>query len=93
MSEFSKTDLFSDRDRRRIRILFVCSGNTCRSVLAEYIARHRFGMIVEAASVGFRPQTATDAGSAIETLKELGIDASRHKPRGLDEVDPEAFDE
>jgi protein-tyrosine-phosphatase len=86
------TDLLSKSDRQRIRILFVCTGNTCRSVFAEYIARHRFGDVIEAASVGVRPQTAVDAASAIETLKELGIDASGHQPRGLDEVDPEAFD-
>ncbi|MCZ2153395.1 MAG: hypothetical protein LC114_05770 [Bryobacterales bacterium] len=88
----TESDPLSSSDQRRIRVLFVCTGNTCRSVLAEYIARYRFGNAVESASVGIRPQNAIDASSAIETLKELGIDASRHQPRGLDEVDPEAFD-
>jgi arsenate reductase len=82
----------SHADQRRIRILFVCTGNACRSVLAEYIARYRFSNAVESASVGIKPQNAVDAARAIETLKELGIDASLHQPRGLDEIDPEAFD-
>lgn len=79
-------------DGRRMRILFVCTGNTCRSVLAEYIARHRFGNLIEPASAGIRPQAAADSASAIATLKDLGIDATNHQPKGLDDVDPKLFD-
>lgn len=86
------TESNTEGDNLRNKILFVCRGNTCRSVFAEYISRHRFGNLVDAASAGVRPQSAADARSAIETLKEIGIDASRHVPRGLDEIDPEMFD-
>lgn len=42
--------------------------------------------------LGVRPQTAADAASAIEALRLVGIDASRHQPRGLEEIDPHSFD-
>jgi protein-tyrosine-phosphatase len=85
-------NLLSNAPPRRTRILFVCVGNTCRSVLGEYIARQRFGNVFESASVGIKPQTAVEATSVIVTLKDLSIDASQHHPRSLQEVDPEAFD-
>jgi protein-tyrosine-phosphatase len=85
-------DFLSNAAPRRTRILFVCVGNTCRSVLCEYIARQRFGHVFEAASAGIKPQTAVEATSVIVTLKGLGIDASEHHPRSLQEVDPETFD-
>jgi protein-tyrosine-phosphatase len=85
-------DALNESEGKRLRILFVCTGNTCRSVLAEYIARHKFSNVVESESAGIRPQAAADAASAIATLNELGIDAIRHQPRGLEEVDPAKFD-
>jgi hypothetical protein len=91
MPNMNNTDNLSHGDRTWIRILFVCAGNTCRSVLAEYIARYRFGNVVESASAGIKPQTAADASSAIETLKDIGIDASGHQPKGLEDLDPGAL--
>jgi protein-tyrosine-phosphatase len=85
-------DFLSNAAPPRTTILFVCVGNTCRSVLGEYIARQRFGHVFEAASVGIKPQTAVEATGVIVTLKDLSIDASQHHPRSLQEVDPEPFD-
>jgi protein-tyrosine-phosphatase len=65
-------------------ILFVCSGNTCRSVMAEALARQRFGDTARVESAGLRPQAAADAKDAIDTLRVLyGIDASAHIPRSV----------
>lgn len=74
------------------RILFVCYGNTCRSILAEYQARKRFGNIVEFSSAGINPGIQSDAEDAIYTLSRLGIDASGHVPRNLHEIDVSEFD-
>ncbi len=64
------------------RVLFVCMGNSCRSVLAEYIAREKFGKYIEPSSAGLRPGTASDADNAIFMLKtEMGIIVSAHVPR------------
>jgi protein-tyrosine-phosphatase len=77
----------------RLSILFVCSGNTCRSVMAEALARRRFGDSVRVASAGLRPQAAADARAAIDTLRALyGIDASNHVPRSVATVAVADFD-
>src|SRR5438445_13782860 len=67
---------------QRPSILFVCTGNTCRSVMAEAFARRRFGEAVHVLSAGLKPQSAEDATTAIETLRlDFGIDASSQIPR------------
>ncbi|WP_411727439.1 low molecular weight phosphatase family protein [Methyloglobulus sp.] len=74
-------------------ILFICVGNTCRSVLAEYITRKKFGRFVEVASAGIRPGTSGDASNAIYILEQqLNIDASSHTPRNVRDLDLAAFD-
>lgn len=75
------------------RILFVCHGNTCRSVMAEAIARNKFGATAEIFSAGLYPQNAADSQMAVETLQTyFGLDASGHVPKGMSEFDLDAFD-
>ena len=75
------------------KILLVCTGNTCRSVIAEHLTRRRFGESVDVQSAGIRPQQPEDAANAIETLKTyFGLDASRHMPRGVNTFRLEEFD-
>ncbi|SRR5712692_3045307 len=78
---------------KRPSVLFVCTGNTCRSVVAEWLARRRFGDSVRVASAGIRPQRPEDARDAIDTLRQLfNLDASGHVPRAVANVDIESFD-
>ena len=75
------------------RVLFVCVGNTCRSVLALYLARSEFGDDVAFDSAGIRPGTVDDAENATYTLKaQFGIDASAHAPKHVDAVALSDFD-
>lgn len=66
------------------RVLFVCVGNSGRSVMAERLfaltgeGRH------EARSAGSRPGGDADP-TVLEALAEVGIDASDHVPRKLDD--------
>lgn len=77
----------------KTRVLFACVGNTCRSVMAEFIARERFGRFFEPSSAGIRPQQPADAGNAVYTLKMvLNIEASGHVPRDIRQVDVMSFD-
>lgn len=74
------------------RVLFVCTGNTCRSVFAEYLARHSFGDAVMFESAGISPQSAEDAENAVYTLKKnFNIDASKHVPRDVRSLDLTAY--
>lgn len=76
-----------------LRVIFVDVGNTCRSLMAEALARERFRDFVHTSSAGTRPGTPADARNAIETLRlEFGIDASGHLPRDVRDIDLRDFD-
>ena len=68
-------------------ILFVCTGNVCRSPMAEYILRRRLGdkagVIAESAGV-MAPLGMPASAGAVDVLKEWEIDISRHRSRPLD---------
>jgi protein-tyrosine-phosphatase len=75
------------------RILFVCTGNTCRSVLAEYLGRRFCGQVFSFESAGIRPQRSQEAENAVLILRStFGIDASAHEPRDVRKLDLNSFD-
>jgi arsenate reductase (thioredoxin) len=65
-------------------VLFVCIGNQGRSVLAERLFRAAASDEHEARSAGAKPGAATHP-EILEVLGEIGIDASDHVPRQLDD--------
>lgn len=72
------------------RILFICTGNSCRSPMAEGIARH-YGMgWVEVFSAGVAPSPLNKL--AVRVMAENDIDISVHVPRGLDAVPLDKMD-
>ncbi|MFQ5746866.1 MAG: low molecular weight phosphotyrosine protein phosphatase [Gemmatimonadota bacterium] len=70
------------------RILFVCTGNTCRSPLAEGLARAaaaRLGREVEIRSAGILAMNGAPASRWAEVVAdERGVDLSAHRSRPLD---------
>lgn len=67
-----------------MNVLFVCVGNSGRSVMAERLFRRSAGGRHAARSAGSRPGTATHP-QVLRALEEVGIDASDHVPRLLDD--------
>jgi L-threonylcarbamoyladenylate synthase len=80
----------------RTTLLFVCSGNTCRSPMAEAIARQMLAkrLNVNEMELEKKGVTVISAGSfalpgaraaapAIEALREIGVDLTRHRSRPL----------
>jgi arsenate reductase (thioredoxin) len=66
-----------------MRFLFVCIGNSGRSVMAERIFQQLAVGSHQARSAGSEPRTAPHP-QVVEALCEIGIDASDHVPRKLD---------
>jgi arsenate reductase len=66
-------------------VLFVCVGNQGRSVIAERLFREAAGAEHEARSAGAAPGREVHP-EAVAVLAELGVDASDHVPRKLDEA-------
>jgi arsenate reductase len=66
-------------------LLFICFANTCRSPMAEAIARGLGGDMVSVFSAGLRP-TGRVAPLSIATLSWLGFDPSGLRSKGFDAV-------
>ncbi len=73
-------------DARR-RVLFLCTGNSCRSHMGEALLRHEGGDRYVAQSAGARP-SGTIHTVATTVMAELGIDLSAHRSKSIDEFLP-----
>lgn len=67
-----------------MNVLFVCTANGGRSVMAERLLLRRAGERHAARSAGSNPGTAAHP-AVVAALREVGIDASDHVPRRLDD--------
>ncbi len=67
----------------KARVLFLCTGNSARSQMAEALLRSRAGDRFEAYSAGLEPQDLHPL--AIQVMAELGIDISTQRAKGVDE--------
>lgn len=65
------------------KILILCTGNSCRSHMAEGILRAAAGDLFDVYSAGSKPKGEVHP-LAIKALKEIGIDASGHQSEHLD---------
>jgi len=74
-----------------LSILFICVGNTCRSPMAEAIARGLGDGRVRASSAGIMP-FGRIVPSTVEALDALGYESGGLRSEPLDDVDPADFD-
>ncbi|QEE15615.1 arsenate reductase ArsC [Promethearchaeum syntrophicum] len=64
----------------KFSILFACIGNSCRSQMAEGIAKHLSKGKASIQSAGTKPEEKVTP-FAVQVMKELGIDISHQKPK------------
>lgn len=72
------------------KILFLCTGNSCRSQMAEGWARHLLGDRVEAYSAGIETHGLNPY--AVKVMAEAGVDISGHRSKLVDELKGIEFD-
>jgi len=65
-----------------VKVLFVCTGNSARSQMAEGFARHFGQGRVDAQSAGIEPSQLNPF--AVRVMRERGIDISAHAPKAFD---------
>jgi protein-tyrosine-phosphatase len=64
------------------KVLFICLGNSCRSIIAEALTRHLCGQRWEAASTGLNP-LGWVASETKAVLAEIGVDTEGLRSKGL----------
>lgn len=74
----------------KLRVLFLCTGNSCRSQMAEGWARYLKGDVIEAYSAGTKTHGLNP--NAVKVMAEAGVDISRHESKTLDSLTGVDFD-
>ena len=75
----------------KTRVLFLCTGNSCRSHMAEGILRKLGGDRYQAFSAGSKPAGYVHP-LAVKVMDEFGQDISKHRSKSLEEFTGEPFD-
>ncbi len=73
-----------------MRVLFVCTANSCRSQMAETWARHLFPQEWSVASGGLLTYRITERTR--HTMQEVGLEMKDQKPKTIDVFDLDSFD-
>ena len=69
--------------KQKLKILFLCTGNSCRSQMAEGWGRHLKGDRVEFFSAGIETHGLNP--NAVKVMAEAGVDISGHRSQHIDE--------
>ena len=75
---------------KKTKVLFLCTGNACRSQMAEGWARHLKPDVIDVCSAGVWP--ARVSARAIKVMGEAGVDISSHKSQHVDDFAEIEFD-
>ncbi|HEY2586191.1 MAG TPA: arsenate reductase ArsC [Tepidisphaeraceae bacterium] len=68
----------------KLKVLFLCTGNSCRSQMAEGWARALRGAAIEAYSAGVEPHGMNPR--AVQVMREAGVDIAGHRSKHVDEL-------
>lgn len=75
---------------RKLKVLFLCTGNSCRSQMAEGWAKRLYGELLEAYSAGVEPHGMNPR--AVKVMTESNVDISGHRSKQVDELKGMEFD-
>jgi arsenate reductase len=75
---------------KKLRVLFLCTGNSCRSQMAEGWARHLKGAQIEPFSAGIVAHGLNPR--AAQVMAEAGVEISGHQSKTLESLAGQAFD-
>ncbi|WP_433434965.1 ArsR family transcriptional regulator [Nonomuraea sp. CA-141351] len=73
-------------------VLFMCTGNSARSPIAEALLRHRVGNRAEVTSAGSHPKARLHPDAVRVLRRRYGIDIADQRPRHLDTMTSRSFD-
>ncbi len=79
-----------ENQKKKIKILFLCTGNSCRSQMAEGWARHLKGDVIEPYSAGIETHGLNPY--AVQVMKEAGVDISHHTSKNVRDLMHIPFD-
>ena len=71
------------QETAKLKILFLCTGNSCRSQMAEGWTRHLKGNVIEAYSAGVETHGLNP--NAVQVMAEAGVEISGHTSQHIDE--------
>ena len=74
----------------KLKVLFLCTGNSCRSQMAEGFANQLKGDVIEGYSAGVDPHGMNTR--AIQVMKEAGVDIGGHTSKHVDSLKNVSFD-
>lgn len=74
----------------KTRVLFLCTGNSCRSQMAEGFLREFAGDEFEVSSAGISPTRVN--GLAVRVMAEVAVDITRQRSKSIDEMNGQQFD-
>ena len=77
--------------RGRPRVLFLCTGNSCRSQMAEALLKDFYGNRYEVYSAGTRPAEKVHPW-AVASMREIDIDISGHAAKSVEDLPLKSFD-
>ena len=72
------------------QVLFLCTGNSCRSQMADGIINHDLSAQIEAFSAGTEPHGLNP--KAVQVMAEIGIDISANSSDHISKYDGQSFD-
>jgi arsenate reductase (thioredoxin) len=74
----------------KLKVLFLCTGNSCRSQMAEGWARHLKSDVIQAFSAGLEAHGLNP--NAVKVMHESGVDITPQKSKRVEEVETIPFD-